>query len=129
MRVYNSIPGNIKTLVGVSQLHYVDAFESDFSLLLSERKSTNIPAMFKDALEVEVNLITSEKMKQRVEVDRRRTREEHQTSTSIAATSSSSNDAKFEMMMKTMERLMDRFDLDNGPPNREKIDCQIRNQN
>ena len=128
MRVYNSIPANIKTLVGVSQLHYVDAFESDFSLLLKERKYASLPAMFKDALEVEANMVAYGKMKQRVEVDRRRTREENHPSTFVVL-ASSSNDAKFEMMMKTMERLMDRFDLDNGPPNREKIDCQIRNQN
>ena len=47
-------------------------------------------------------------MKQRVEVDRRKMREENQPSTS-----SSSNDAKFDIMMKTMERLMDRLALDN----------------
>ena len=52
MRVYNSIPPNIKPLVGVSQLHYADDFESDFALLLRERNYANIPAMFKDALEV-----------------------------------------------------------------------------
>ena len=58
--------------------------------------------MFKDSLEVEANLVASAKMKQRVEVKRIRTREEHKPSTSIAA-AASSNDAKFEMMMKTME--------------------------
>ena len=33
------------------------------------------------------------------------------------------------MMMKTMERLMDMLDLDNRPPNREKPENQVRNQN
>ena len=63
MRVYNSIPENMKYLVGVSQLHYVDAFESDFSLLLRDRKTANLPDMFKDSLEVEANLMASGKMK------------------------------------------------------------------
>ena len=52
MRVYNSIPTDIKPLVGVEKLHYVDAFKSDFALLLRERKSTSLSNMFKDALEV-----------------------------------------------------------------------------
>ena len=32
MRVYNSIPGDIKPLVGATKLHYANAFESGFSL-------------------------------------------------------------------------------------------------
>ena len=63
MRAYNSIPLDIKTLVGDAKLHYADAFESDFSLLLRERKSTTLPSMFKYALEVEANLMDSGKIK------------------------------------------------------------------
>ena len=76
-------------------------------------KSVNLSAMFKDALEEEANLMASGKMKQRVEVDRRKTREENQPSTY------SSTYAKFDIMMKTMERLMDRLVLDSRPPNRD----------
>ena len=79
--------------------------------------------MFKYALEVEANLFASGKMKQRVEVDKRKTREENQPSTS------SSSDAKFDIMMKTMERLMDRLALYNKPPNREHPKPQIRHLN
>ena len=71
MRVYNSIPIDIKPLVGDGKLHYVDSFESDFALLLRERNSSNLPTMFKYALEVDANLMASGKMKQRVEPDRR----------------------------------------------------------
>ena len=38
MRVYNSIPADIKPLVGAAKLHYADAFDNDFVLLLRERK-------------------------------------------------------------------------------------------
>ena len=75
MRVYNSIPADIKPLVGVVKLHYVDAFEIDFVLLLMEIKSTNLPSMFKYALEVEENLMTFGKIKQKVEENRRNIRE------------------------------------------------------
>ena len=42
---------------------------------------------------------------------------------------SSPNDAKFEMMMNTMERFMDSLTLDNKPLNRDHIEPQIRNPN
>ena len=74
MGVYNSIPANIKPLVGAAKLHYENAFESEFFLLLRERKYANIPTMFKDALEVEADMMDFGKMKQRVEVNRRRIR-------------------------------------------------------
>ena len=46
MRVYNSIPADIKPLVGAAKLHYVDSFDGDFALLLRERKSARLPSMF-----------------------------------------------------------------------------------
>ena len=53
--------------------------------------------MFTDALEVEANMMACGKIKPRVEVDRRKAREEIIPSTSSA---SSSNDIKFEMQLK-----------------------------
>ena len=41
----------------------------------------------------------------------------------------SSNDVKFEMMMETMEKLMDRLTVDNRPLNKEQNEPQIRNPN
>ena len=65
--------------------------------------------MFEYDLDLEFNLMASWKIKQRMEVDRRKTREVNHPSTS----SSSSNDANFDIIMKKMERLMDRLALDN----------------
>ena len=44
-------------------------------------------------------------------------------------TTSSPNDAKFEMMMKIMERLMDRITMDNRPLNKEQDEPKIRKLN
>ena len=52
--------------------------------------------MFRDALEVEANMMPCGKIKQRVYVDRRKGREEIPSTSSV----SSSNDIKFEMMLK-----------------------------
>ena len=70
--------------------------------------------MFQDSLEVEANMISSGKMKQILEL--RKVREEHVPPTSIAA---SSSDMKFEMMINTMERLMDRMDVESRPVNKD----------
>ena len=70
--------------------------------------------MFTYALEVEANMMACGKIKQRVDVDRRKGREEIVPSTS---STSSSNDIKFEMMLKTMENLMDRLTMDTRPVN------------
>ena len=67
MRVYNSIPNDIKPSPGAAKLHYVEDFDNDFSLLLRERKS--------DSLEVEANMMACGKIKQREEVDRRKSKE------------------------------------------------------
>ena len=75
MRVYSYIPVDIKPLVGAPKLHYVDSFDSDFALLLRERKSVSIIVMFKDALEVEDNMMASREIKQKVEIDKRKLRE------------------------------------------------------
>ena len=126
MRVYNSIPDDIKPLIGTAKLHYVDAFDGDFALLLRERKSSSLLVMIQDALEVEANMMASGKIKQKVETYKRKAREENVPSASVAA---SSNDLKFEMMLKTMEKLMDRMIVDNIPLNIEDNEPQIRNPN
>ena len=112
MRVYNSIIADIKPLIGSAKLHYDDAFDGEFALLLREKKSASLPAMFQDALEVEANMIASGKIKQKVET--RKAREEN-----VRSTATSSNDVKFEMMLKTMEKMMDRMIVHNRPLNRE----------
>ena len=117
MRAYNSIPEDIKPSPAAAKLHYAGAFDNDFSFPLWKRKSATLAAMFIDALEVEANMMASGKMKHR-DLDRRRKEE------NLPSTSSSSADVKLEMMLKTMENLMD-----TRPFNREQGDPQIRNPN
>ena len=100
----------------MAKLHYANAFDNDFALLLRERKSATLPTMFTDALEVEANMMACGNIKPRVEVDRRKGREEiHPTSST-----SSSSDVKIEMMLKTMEKLMDRLTVEAKPINQEQ---------
>jgi len=63
MRTYDAIPADVKPPPGVAKLHYVDAFSSEFTLLLRERIYLSLTGMMDDAIEVEVNLIASNKTK------------------------------------------------------------------
>ena len=66
-----------------------------------------------------------DKIEPKAEVDRMKGREEiHPTSST-----SSSSDVKFEMMLKTMEKLMDWLTVEAKPVNREENEPQIRNTN
>ena len=53
---FNAIPVDVKPPPGVAKLHYADAFSSEFTLLLRERRSVSLEDMMDDATEVEVNL-------------------------------------------------------------------------
>ena len=57
------IPTDVKPPSGVAKLHYVDAFSSEFTLLLRERRFVSFEDMMDDATEVEVNLSTSHRNK------------------------------------------------------------------
>ena len=63
MKVYNSITAQFKPPIGSAQLQYVEAFDNEFTLWLSERILASLAAMMKDAKEVEVNLKASRKKK------------------------------------------------------------------
>ena len=70
MRTYESIPVDVKPPPSVSNLHYADAFSSEFSLLLRERRFVSLTNIMDDALEVKVNLLASNKTKQKNETTR-----------------------------------------------------------
>ena len=69
-KTYNAIPVDVKPPPGAAKVHYVDAFSSEFTLLLSERRYATLDDMIEDATEVEVNLTTSNKSKQKHETKR-----------------------------------------------------------
>ena len=70
MRTYDAIPADVKPPLGVAKLHYADAFSSEFTLLLRKRRSISLTDMMDDSIEVEVNLTTSNKTKQKNETKR-----------------------------------------------------------
>jgi hypothetical protein len=112
MKVYNSIPTEVKPPPRASQLRYANYFDSEFALLLRERRSNSLDDMMSDAIEVEVNLMASGKIKYNSDRDINKVQYKEQPSTS------QSSDERFQLMMKTVERLMERMSLDNKPNTR-----------
>ena len=59
VKVDNAIPSQFKPPIGFAQLQYAKAFDSEFTLWLSERKTTSLADMMNDSIEIEINLIAA----------------------------------------------------------------------
>jgi len=91
--MYSKITTEVKPATTSAKLTYASAFDSDFYLLLRERRCATLADMQDAALEVESNIMVVEKLKGNVE--RRRQRGEP----------SSSSDPKIDKMTKMIESL------------------------
>jgi hypothetical protein len=123
-RMYGKIPKEIKPSDASAKITYSDAFDSDFCLLLRERRSPTLSLMQDAALEVESNILASQKWKG--DSGRRRPRTE--------ASSSSSADPKFDKMANMLESLtseISKLKIENKQPvkGRGTYDSAGRNPN
>ena len=127
MKKYNAIPAHFKPPSGFSQLQYVESFDSEFTLWLSERKSASLADIMNDAIEVEVNL-TAYRIKKRDEGEWRRDEGERRKDKELEQPSTSnSQEARIDERMKTMEKLMERLTVDKEPLPREGQEQENRN--
>jgi hypothetical protein len=90
---------------------------------LRERRTANLDAMMNDAIEVEVNLMESLNIKQRFNGGGKKPQGDAHSSTSRPL------EDKFNLMMKTMEKLMERMFVGNNFVTQEKHDLHPINQN
>ena len=77
----------------MAKLHYAEAFDDEFALFLRERRYATLADMISDAIEVEINMMSSKRGKYKYET--RKFKDEPQ----------SSSDLKFDSIMKVMENL------------------------
>ena len=73
-KMYSKIPAEIKPTETAAKLAYANSFNPEFSLLLRERKSESLQNMQSAALEVESNILASNRLKEETEhqiVDRK----------------------------------------------------------
>ena len=65
--IYNSLPVQCKPPEGMEKLHYAKAFDDKSTLFLRERRFATLEDMMNDAIEVEVNMMSSKRGKYKSE--------------------------------------------------------------
>jgi hypothetical protein len=70
-KFYHKILAEVKPCQLAAKVTFVGAFDSDFSLLLIERRSTTLVGMQDDSIEIESNMMASRKLKTKVEMGTR----------------------------------------------------------
>jgi hypothetical protein len=70
--MYKKIPDEIKPTETMEKITYASAFDSEFCLLLRERRLPSLVHMQDAALKVESNIVTSDKLRGKSDRDRRK---------------------------------------------------------
>ena len=81
--LYSKFPTEIKPLETSAKLTYANALESEFSLLLRERRSVTLLNMQEATLEVESNMLATGKLKNHSNFDQDRKCKREMASTSM----------------------------------------------
>lgn len=63
--MYRKIPNEIKHTERLAKITYANSFDTNFFLLLRERRSTTLENMHEAAFEVESNILAAESLKKR----------------------------------------------------------------
>ena len=95
--MYSKISAKVKPTPTSAKLTYANAIDSDFYLLLRERRCATLADMQDATLEVESNIMAGEKLK--IQADRRRQRGQASTSSTL------SSEPKLDKMTKMIDSL------------------------
>jgi hypothetical protein len=75
-KIYGIIPDEIKPTESSAKITYANAFDVEFSLLLRERRSTTLLSMQEATIEVESNILASDRLKTRYDKEKKKQRED-----------------------------------------------------
>jgi hypothetical protein len=117
--IYNTILADIKPPKGLALIKFPDGFDVDMSYQLRERNSAMLEDMQKSAVSVEANLLA------------RRTRQRNERRVTIKEEpSTSTSDTKIDSLVRTMERMMEKLQInDRNSPRENQPAPQIQNPN
>jgi hypothetical protein len=79
-KMYNKIHAEIKPSEASAKISYASVFGPDFCLLLRERRATSLAQMQDASIEVESNVLAADRLRNKVDADRRKGRSEASTS-------------------------------------------------
>ena len=115
--IYNSLHVQCKPPEGMEKFHYAESFDDEFALFHRERRSSTLDDMMNDAIEVEINMMSSKRGKYNSET--RRVKDEPQ----------SSSNSKFDSIMEVMEKLVYKLSIIDRQAVKDSNEPQIRNLN
>jgi hypothetical protein len=84
-KMYNKIPAEIKPSEASAQISYTGAFDPDFCLLLREIRATSLSQMQDASIEVESNILAADRLRNKVDTDKRKGRSETSTFGSLVS--------------------------------------------
>jgi hypothetical protein len=125
-QMYGKIPEEIKPSETSAKITFANAFDAKFSLLLREGRITTLSLMQDAAIEVESNILATDKLKSRSERDKKKQKEE------LSSSSNSTSDSKMDemaKMLKTLTSEMARLKIEQKQPNRFAQEGGYRNPN
>jgi hypothetical protein len=103
--MYNNIPTEIKPTKTSAKITYTSTFDLEFFLLLRERRATSLAHMQDETLEVESNILATDKLRIKYDRDRRIGRVEASTSDPLVA----SPQVDLTKMVKSLYAEMDKI--------------------
>jgi hypothetical protein len=125
-KMYSKIPDEIKPSETSTKITFANAFDAEFSLLLRERRSATLSLMQEATIEVESNILATDKLKSRGDRDRKKQKEELPSS---SHTTSDSKMDEMDKMLKTLTSEMARLKMEQKQPNRPTQEGGYRNPN
>jgi hypothetical protein len=99
-KMYGRIPDEIKPIEASTKITYPNAFDAEFSLLLRERRSTTLLSLQEAVIEVESNILASERLNIESDKDKKKQREDSSASSNLAT-----SDPKLDEMTRTLNDL------------------------
>jgi hypothetical protein len=99
-KIYGRIPDEIKPTEASAKITYANSFYVELSLLPRERRSTTLLSMQEEAIEVESNILASDKLKTRSDKEKKNQREDAPT-----YSNPTTSDPKLEEMTNTLKDL------------------------
>jgi hypothetical protein len=108
-KIYNKICAKIKPSEASAKIYYASAFGPEFFLLLRERRATSLAQMQDAAIEVESNVLATDRLRNKTNADRRKGRSKTSTSGSLVPHPQVDELTK---MVKSLSTEMDRMRME-----------------
>ena len=118
--VYNALPPHMKPPQGMALVRYPEGFDAEMAYQLRERYYLTLEDMQKGAVSVEANSIEK---RNRLRSEKRVTYKDD------IVPSTSTSDTKIDNLVKVMEKMREKINLNDRVPPREPQNNQNRNRN